>query len=194
MKKHFFLGVILLLISSCSKETPTASNNYFSIGQATFQITNASLLAVEQISDTDTPPYRQTLIFTAKGLDVSSQPGSYFMLQGQGSLIGMVCYSSQKNTLDPGTYFVSLRPPYQQLDMPVGFYNLRFEALASERVDYWNFAGNPLLSGKMIVNNDNGRSKIECTFNAIDNTKVVINYYGTLQTYSFRYQKGNRIR
>ncbi|MGA1771151.1 MAG: hypothetical protein ACO39T_02605 [Flavobacteriaceae bacterium] len=67
-------------------------------------------MAVEQISDTDTPPYRQTLIFTAKGLDVSSPPGSYFMLQGQGPLIGMVCYSSQKNTLDPGTYFVSLRP------------------------------------------------------------------------------------
>jgi hypothetical protein len=64
------------------------------------------------------------VIFTASGLEVVALAGDYFKLAGQGPLIEMVCYSAQPDRLDLGAYYVALRPPFKNGEMPIGFYTL----------------------------------------------------------------------
>jgi len=153
------------------------------------------LLQVEQTGQTAGPPYSQAVIFTASGLEVVALAGDYFKLAGQGPLIGMVCYSAQPDRLDLGTYYVALRPPFKNGEMPIGFYNPSFDVIGTDRTDYWNFGGAALLSGKMTVDQKGQDLVIDCLFTGRDTTPVQIVYQGPLTSYAFRYERqSERIR
>lgn len=196
MRTYFVIGLLLLLFS-CSKkeEAPATTENFFAIGDQRYSITHAALLRVEQTGQTAGPPYSQAVIFTASGLEVVALAGDYFKLAGQGPLIGMVCYSAQPDRLDLGTYYVALRPPFKNGEMPIGFYNPSFDVIGTDRTDYWNFGGAALLSGKMTVDQKGQDLVIDCLFTGRDTTPVQIVYRGPLTSYAFRYERpSERIR
>ena len=174
------LGLVLLflLLIACQKtDSSSTSTNYFKIDDQRHSIEKAAFVNLE-----DNPVLKdmKVLLFVSDGLSFDANSNRELKIRGKGKLMGFIIYSQKNERLKNGDHFINLRPPSEEGDIALGFYNLNWDE-KDGLIHYEEDEGPLMLAGKVTVLQKKDLVDLKFNFTTEEGKILKGQYLGSLQ-------------